>query len=196
MSSLFRQVVVTNSLGWTRTDVVNITAPDFPGGVTVTDASTQQTVPSQVAGGVLYFLATIAPVGYNTYIITPTPSDDETSTTENVNADTTTVSHLGGSIAFSNGVIVVSFDQATGNMQSVKNVASGVAMELTHVPMQYVNGTGGAYILVEDFEAQPLSPPLGYTVQSGPLFDELCQTFSEQVRACARVCVVKCVVSP
>ncbi len=84
-------------------------------------------------------------------------------------------------ITFSNGVIVAAFDEASGNLLSVKSIASGVSMPLTHVPMQYVNGTGGAYILAEDFEALPVGPPSTYTLQSGPLFDQLCQQFELQV---------------
>ncbi len=48
---------------------------------------------------------------------------------------------------------------------------------------RYINGTGGAYILQEDYEAVPLSAPVSFVVQSGPLFTQVCQSFNGPVRS-------------
>ncbi len=74
-----------------------------------------------------------------------------------------------------NAVLVAAFDATTGDLLSVKNLVTGVSMPLTHTLMAYVNGTGGAYILQEDFEAVPLPPAVSHTVTHGVLFSEVCQ---------------------
>ncbi len=169
-------VLVSNTLATTRVEIVNITVA---GPSTVTDAS-MKPVASQQDGSTLYFLATVPPLGYTTYYVNTSAGDWHTAPNA---ARAVDIDPKSSTFVVENSVMQLLFDSTSGALLSVKNVGSGVAMDLRLDMMAYVNGTGGAYILAEDFEAVPLTPTSSFVATSGPLFTVVCRAYESDVSA-------------
>ena len=87
-----------------------------------------------------------------------------------------------------NSFLQVAFDGATGLMTSITNTLTGVIVNVNQQLAAYVNGTGGAYILYEGQTAFPLPNPLNVTVATGPVYEEVCQTYAYDAnQVCLRV---------
>jgi len=162
-------VLVWNSLSWSRKDVVEVI-------VNRTDLavfnSSGSPIPSQLTvrpdySMALYFIAECPPVGFSTYFISVSQDEEVKAVLSKPRLHTQR-----DSFTIENNHLIVYFDGNSGLITGVKNKISGVTVSGTEKLMNYINGTGGAYLLIESQPAFDLAPPVVY-LTSGPIFQQV-----------------------
>eukprot|EP01132_Coremiostelium_polycephalum_P008521 gene8521-10475_t len=150
-------MVLYNSLSWSRFDFIRIPVPISD--VSVSDNTgvlpAQVTVSSDTGSYVLEFPVVIPPLGYNTYIISPSKSEaTEEIPSKTVLMGENTLMPTMNDFIMENNMISVAFDGMTGALKSITNRTSGSCLNITQEYLFYLPSLGdqnsqqcdGAYI--------------------------------------------------
>ncbi|EFA84943.1 alpha-mannosidase [Heterostelium album PN500] len=145
-------IVLYNSLSWTRDEYVRFPIPIS----TVSVSTSSGTVPSQTTlelDGTTWvsFTAHVPPMGYNTYIVSPSSNTENNEISE---AKKIAKSAQLYETVLSNPFISVRFDSVSGALLSITNVTSGAFINITQEYLFYSPSVGdnsstqcdGAYI--------------------------------------------------
>jgi lysosomal alpha-mannosidase len=145
-------IVLYNSLGWARSEYVYVNVNTTGLDVISHDA---EIVPSEIIEykneRTLFFLATVPPLGFNTYFIR----------NRNTTTQAPTVPKYNRIIELQNEFLIASFEAFdTLNppyvLKSVKNKITGELVEVDQQYMYYTSWSDGAYIFRPTSDAQPL----------------------------------------
>ncbi|KAF2071815.1 hypothetical protein CYY_006876 [Polysphondylium violaceum] len=153
-------VVFYNSLSWTRTDHVVIPIPIANVVVSDNSGNVQSQVTYTPSGAYqLEFYVYIPPLGYSSFVISPSSSAEDLEKYTHLSKETVYQSHqpLGGAnsnIILENDYISVEFDGATGDIQSITNKSSNAQLAIQQDYQFYLPSLGdelsnqcsGAYI--------------------------------------------------
>ena len=183
------QVIAFNSLEFTRTQYLNLSIPT-PYIQNVTDFNGVP-VPYQISddlsfnqtGYKLYILTTTPPLGYSTYLITP--SEDSVVSSHYVPTDLISLPDSSDNITISNEYLSVKFNSFTGGMLSIDNLVNKTSMQMNqiikcYIPINDTSQSSDAYI----FRPSNVTPPFYLHVTSmqiskGPLLDQVQLVYNE-----------------
>ena len=164
-------VIVFNPQVHDRTSVLNTTLPDLPsvphGWSVVGDAGPVAAQFDALEPRVVHFVASVSALGYSTFDFVPCASPGCGQVAKPVLAD--------GALPIKSAVLSLSFQG--GLLSSVLNIASGVKARIVQELAAYVDGVGGAYLLIETREATPLRAAQAQTV-TGPVLSEVVQDYN------------------
>jgi hypothetical protein len=166
-------VLVYNPLAHDRTSVLNTTLPSLALAHRWSIFGADGAVPAQFDvqdPTVVHFLATVPALGFTTFDFVPC-----TSASACVQEVTRPV-ETSGALPIKNAVLSLGFEG--GLLSSVLNLASTVKARIVQELAAYVNGVGGAYILIETGAAKPLPAPIRVRTVVGPVLSEVLQVFN------------------
>lgn len=78
-----------------------------------------------------------------------------------------------------NTEVSATFFGSTGILKAVKNKRSGVSTPVVQELMNYINGPGGAYVLLETQSASPFPKAPQFYVISGPILQQVIYFYDE-----------------
>lgn len=172
-------MTVFNPLAQTRTSVVNTTLPNraaAPGWVVfITGDDGPVAVAAQFDAfdtSVVHFVATIPALGFAKFDCVPCGSVGSVSGCEHAVVDPV---QTNGAATIKSPALSLNF--SGGLLSGVTQTATSESIYLTQELMMYVNGVGGAYILIETGEAEPLPAPVRVRTITGPVLTEVVQEY-------------------
>eukprot|EP00048_Salpingoeca_helianthica_P016244 m.231252 g.231252 ORF g.231252 m.231252 type:complete len:935 (-) comp18297_c0_seq1:121-2925(-) len=163
-------IVVYNSLSHLRNHIVTVQLPrpPRPGAVPTILDSNNQPVLAQLDAFVqqqVHFEASVPPLGHATYYIT-----------FNGSFPAVRPSVVRGASVISGAALRVTFN-ANGEMQSIQNFRDDSTIAVKQQYFEYFNSSGGPYCLIETNAARAVPAPTAVQTVTGPLFQEVLQTY-------------------
>jgi len=173
-------LLLFNSLGWTRTEVVKV--PVNRTDLLVVDSSNNK-IPFQISPAVggnitskyhLFFAAKVGPVGFQTVFVSAPAFTDRTIPT----VETIEITAESGDYVIANSFLSVNISSSTRRISSITNKKSGVTINVDQNLLQYTSKSSGAYSFGPAGPAFPISSvPPTTTVTIGPVVTEITQVF-------------------
>lgn len=169
-ATLNHSVVVFNPLVHDRTSVLNTTLPSISahGWSVVADDGPVAAQYDALDPRVVHFVASVPALGYANFDFVPCSSSGCGKVAVPVQAD--------GALPIKNAALSLGFDG--GLLATVLNIASVVKAQIVQELAAYVNGVGGAYILIETQEATLLPSPVHVRTITGPVLSEVVQAYN------------------
>jgi len=177
-------VVLFNSLGWTRSEVVVV--PVNRADVVVYDSSmtklTIQVSPA-VGGNItskyhLFFTAKVPALGYATYFVQVPSSEFEGYPMRAPEAAT----------VFQNSIVAINISSTTNLITGIANLKSGVSLDVSQTLAQYTSLNSGAYAFGPAGPSFPISSSTPTTTATrGAIADEITTVFSSWSKQTIRV---------
>jgi hypothetical protein len=179
-------LILFNSLGWTRSEIVII--PVNRAGLVVLDSS-QNKLTSQISPAVggnvtsqynLFFEATVPALGYATYFIQAPAASDFIEPIPNP-------TFIVEDTLIENSIIQINISSTTNLISSIKNLKSGVTLTLSETIQQYTSKNSGAYAFGPAGPSFSLTSTPTTTISRGAIADEITTTFNKWAKQTIRV---------